>query len=117
MRDRDTVIDTLGSDTPTRDLYLTAVASRVLGLPWDDAGSVVAGAAAPDGGEVALAAELANPRDAAARWCSAVLLHRMDVADREPIRAAVAGALRAETARENLRTMAALLAGTDPAQR
>ncbi|MGI5152593.1 helix-turn-helix domain-containing protein [Plantactinospora sp. CA-294935] len=106
----DRVIAALRADEAMRALYLTAVASRVLGLPWVLAtqfaqGSAVAG---PDAA-LKLAEELRNPRDAAARWCS-----RASAAGREPVRAAVADALRTESASENLRTMAALLAGADP---
>ena len=116
----DSVITALRVDTAARDLYLTAVAHRVLALPWQDAESLVSRTqqetppelAAP--AAVRLAEELRNPRDAAARWCSAVLLHSSGAADREPIRAAVADALHTESARENLRTMAALLAGVNP---
>jgi transcriptional regulator with XRE-family HTH domain len=116
----DNVITALRVDIAARDLYLTAVAHRVLALPWDDAEALVSRthqAAPPQlagSAAVRLAEELRNPRDAAARWCSAVLLHSSGAADREPIRAAVADALHTDSARENLRTMAALLAGVNP---
>ncbi len=63
---------------------------------------------------VRLADELRNPRDSAARWCSAVLLHDLGLAGHQSVKAAVAHALHTESARENLRTMAALLAGVSP---
>jgi len=116
----DAVITALRVDTAARDLYVTAVAHRVLVMPWADAQRLVRAThdatppELPDAAAVRLAGELRNPRDAAARWCSAVLLHSLRAADREPIRAAVADALHTERARENLRTMAALLAGVDP---
>jgi hypothetical protein len=39
----DTVITQLRVDRDARQLYLTAVASRVLGAPWDQAGYLVGG--------------------------------------------------------------------------
>ncbi|WP_422770322.1 hypothetical protein ACN28C_27025 [Plantactinospora sp. WMMC1484] len=111
----DRVIAALRGDEAMRVLYLTAVASRVLGLPWALATQLAQGAAVPGPDATSkLAEELRNPHDAAARWCSAILLHRAGASGREPVRAAVADALGVETAPENLRAMAALLAGADP---
>ncbi|MFC6017453.1 hypothetical protein ACFP2T_14700 [Plantactinospora solaniradicis] len=111
----DLVIAALRADEAMRVLYLTAVASRVLALPWTLATQLAQGSGAVGSDAVLkLAEELRNPRDAAARWCSALLLHRAGAAGREPVKAAVAEALRAESAPENLRTMAGLLAGADP---
>ncbi|MEV4627630.1 hypothetical protein AB0J90_15225 [Micromonospora sp. NPDC049523] len=111
----DRVIKALRADDDMRALYLTAVASRVLSLPWAVAGQLARGSGAmPSDAAARLAEELRNPRDAAARWCSAVFLYRVGAASREPVRAAVADALRVESAPENLRGMAALLAGADP---
>ncbi|AVT37350.1 hypothetical protein C6W10_13755 [Plantactinospora sp. BB1] len=111
----DRVIAALRTDEAMRTLYLTAVASRVLGLSWALAIQLAQGSSVV-GPEAALklAEELRNPRDAAARWCSAVLLHAANATSREAVKAAVTDALRTERAAENLRTMAALLAGADP---
>nr|WP_244872061.1 hypothetical protein [Catellatospora sp. TT07R-123] len=113
----DGVITALRADRPARQLYVTAVAHRVLGIPWSAALSLTdrhAHGTTPELYAGQLAAELRNPRDAAARWCSAVLLHDLGLAGHEPVRAAVVSALHTESARENLRTMAALLAGVSP---
>ena len=58
-----------------------------------------------------LAAELVNPADAGARWCSAWLLGQ----DGSPVAArALARALRTERVTENIRTIALILNGDDP---
>jgi hypothetical protein len=58
-----------------------------------------------------LAAELVNPADAGARWCSALLLSR----DSTPAtRLALARALRTEPVSENIRTIGMILNGDDP---
>jgi transcriptional regulator with XRE-family HTH domain len=58
-----------------------------------------------------LAAELVNPADAGARWCSAWLLGQ----DGSPVAArALALALRTERLTENIRTIAMILNGDDP---
>ena len=58
-----------------------------------------------------LAAELVNPADAGARWCSAWLLGQ----DSSPVAArALARALRTERVTENIRTIALILNGDDP---
>jgi hypothetical protein len=111
----DAVAVALRNDEGARHLYLAAVVYRVLGLPWGDALRYAMTPSNTEGYAARLVEELRNPRDPAARWCSAVLLGRMDVADRDPVKAAVAENLRTEDSRENLRTMAALLAGADPA--
>ncbi|GAA1377157.1 helix-turn-helix domain-containing protein [Catellatospora chokoriensis] len=114
----DSVIRALRADSASRHLYLTAVAHRVLGVPWAQALALTSGsesvAAGPHAFTAQLADELRNPRDAAARWCSAVLLHDLGLTDHQSVKAAVAHALHTESARENLRTMAALLAGVNP---
>jgi len=107
----------LKADPESRHLYLTAVASRVLGLSWDDAGHLLASGqpvAAP--GELeSLAVEMRNPYDAGARWCSTVLLARTHPADQpEPVIGALRRALATESSLENLRATACALAGLDP---
>jgi transcriptional regulator with XRE-family HTH domain len=107
-----TVLRTSGE---VRELYLTTVASRVLSLPWDDAASLAAsGEHLPSAEAVqALSAELGNPADAGARWCSAVYLAR--TRDHDPaVTDALVGALRTEPSREVLRTIGSALAGIDP---
>lgn len=110
----DSVVTALRSDHAARALYLTAVASRVLRISWADAARMATGSAISGDGVEALAAELRNPRDAAARWCSAALLYRAGAANRANVRAAVADALGSERSAENLRSMAALTSGMDP---
>ena len=122
----DAAITTLLNDQDARHLYLTAVASRVLDTSWESAYQTAAdlSVSASNSNRLAesqgiwvarrLAAELSNRRDAAARWCAAVMLaplhdHAPDVA-----RAALRHAISHESCRENLRAYAAVLAGTDP---
>ena len=58
-----------------------------------------------------LAAELASPADAGARWCPAWLLGR----DGSPgARKVLAGAMRTERVTENVRTIGMILNGDDP---
>ena len=69
----------LANDQATRDLYLTAVISRVCAIEWPVAGRLARGETKPTAGQARLlasrlAGEVLNPRDAGARWCSAVML-------------------------------------------
>lgn len=103
------------SDGDVRELYLTAVAARVLRLTWDDAASLAVGGGHLPSAEAvqAISAELTNPADAGARWCSAVLLAR--TRDHDPaVTDALVAALRTEPSREVLRTIGSALAGIDP---
>lgn len=123
----DAAISAIRSDRDARHLYVTAVASRVLELPWgraaDLSGATNTHAAdwtlgEGDGTKAwasrRLADELANNRDAAARWCSAVLLATcIDVEDTR-MRSALMLAVKNEPCRENLRAYAAVLAGATP---
>lgn len=86
-------IASLLHDGPARARYLNAVTERV---GW---------------GVPALATELANPRDAGARWCSAWLLSRDGSTG---ARKALVRALRTEPVTENIRTIGLLLNGDDP---
>jgi hypothetical protein len=82
IKDQETagsVVTVLTHDAAVSTRYLTAVASRVGGLDWDQAAQLVADPySLPTAGVRALARQLSretlNARDAGARWCSAVLL-------------------------------------------
>jgi transcriptional regulator with XRE-family HTH domain len=122
----DAVISTIHCDQETRRLYLTAVANRVLAMPWEQAGNLVAGVDHADGlnarladGQVPwavekLSSELSNSRDAAARWCSTVLLSGLPHPSPGTVRDALGRAAKEEQCRENLRAYAAVLAGISP---
>jgi hypothetical protein len=108
------VVSTLKADREARELYLTAVVSRVLGIPWDDACRLVI-SGQPLGEYIEpLAIEACNPKDSGARWCSVVLLGRARSADTQQVNDALGAALKTETSRENLRAIACALAGLDP---
>jgi hypothetical protein len=120
----DDVITTLRKDAETRHLYLTAVASRVLTLPWDNAAKLAGtaepvlelGIAGDHAAELAvrLSEEVRQSPDGAARWCSVVLLNR--IAKRTPIAvtSSLQEALSREPCRENLRAIGAALSDSDP---
>ena len=112
----DTVIRSLILDGEARDLYLTAVVSRVLGLPWDEATRMARhGLALEDPQHIDLvAAEAMNPTDSGARWCSVVLLAQTRLASPQRVADALGTALRNEQSRENLRAIAGALAGLHP---
>ena len=121
----DVVLAALATDQDMRHLYLTAVASRVLNLPWDNAEHLVTRSGYPESDQPAgsrtlthatrqLTAELVNDRDAASRWCAALLLARAPGGLPAAERTALARQIRREPCRENLRAYAALLAGADP---
>ncbi|SEP46507.1 helix-turn-helix domain-containing protein [Amycolatopsis saalfeldensis] len=100
----DAVAAALERDTETRALYRTAVAARVLHLPWGQAADFEPSRANPRQ-IAALARELGNRRDAGARWCSASMLGQ--VAFRHPAAAtALTSALHTEPSRETLRHIA-----------
>ncbi|GIJ09182.1 hypothetical protein Van01_23960 [Micromonospora andamanensis] len=123
----DAAISAIRSDQDARHLYVTAVASRVLELPWGQAADL-SGATNTQAADWTLgeghdtktwasrrlADELANNRDAAARWCSAVLLANCVDAEDMRMRSALMLAVRNEPCRENLRAYAAVLAGATP---
>lgn len=122
----DDVITVLKHDEDTRHLYLTAVASRVLAIPWSEAemlasdshkpASVSSGLSSERIAELSarLTQEVREAQDGAARWCSVVLLSRFG--EKVPIGAtnALQVSLRREPCRENLRAIASALSGTDP---
>ncbi|MDP9795211.1 transcriptional regulator with XRE-family HTH domain [Catenuloplanes nepalensis] len=106
-------ISVLQQDSDVRELYLTAVISRVLKEPWDTAYNMATTPtplSEPDHLNT-FTAELSNPADAGARYCSAVMLSRT----KSPtVTTALVSALRTEPSRENLRAIGAALAGVDP---
>jgi transcriptional regulator with XRE-family HTH domain len=121
----DEVVRTLKSDPDTRQLYLTAVASRVLELPWAEAAAFSANVEQrtdwrrEDDARMRqfadrLATELTNERDGAARWCGVVLLDRMRGVEPTIASTAFHAALHNETSTENLRSIGAALAGDNP---
>lgn len=123
----DAAISAIRGDDEARHLYLTAVACRVLEAPWNEATQLAASVIGQDDrlatglllGRDAwaterLTAELVSPRDAAARWCSAVLLATLLNAQYDTTRQALMNALSREACRENLRAYAAVLGGANP---
>lgn len=74
------VCNVLTKDPETRHLYMTAVTARVCGLDWQAAEQLVTDPlSAPTRARgsffaARFADEVTNPRDAGARWCSAVML-------------------------------------------
>ena len=119
----DAVVMNLKIDRDSRQLYLTAVLSRVLALEWNQAAQFAASIERTSADTrcdltttqlAVLARELSNPRDGGARWCSAVLLDHLQDSGPEMVRAALHGALQTEPCRENLRVMGTVLAGNNP---
>ncbi|MCA1706771.1 MAG: helix-turn-helix domain-containing protein [Actinobacteria bacterium] len=119
----DAVVSTLKADPDSRQLYLTAVSSRVLALEWGQATQLAAriehgiddgGPDLTDAQLALLANELTNPRDGAARWCSTVLLGHFYNRAHELTRSAFHQALQDEPCSENLRAIGAVLAGNNP---
>ena len=106
----------LRTDADVRELYLTAVLARVLSVPWDDANDLARGSGCLPTPEAvqAFSAELGNPADAGARWCSAMMLARTKGHDPAAVTEAFVSALRTEPSREVLRTIGSALAGIDP---
>jgi transcriptional regulator with XRE-family HTH domain len=71
------IASVLAHDDEVRRLYSTAVAARVCALDWPAAARFAenpAAAAHPERAARRLAAEALSPRDAGARWCSALML-------------------------------------------
>jgi transcriptional regulator with XRE-family HTH domain len=110
------VVDALKADSEARTLYLTACAGRVLGLPWAEAGQIVAGnRPLRDSGQLtAFAAEARNRYDAGARFCAVLMLARTRGEAPKLVDDALGLALKQETSREVLRSIAGSLAGIDP---
>lgn len=121
------VVRTLKSNLGTRRLYVAAVASRVLQVPWGEAKQLAVDVEQGPRqllgrfpGDRAgylvnrLASEIGNPRDSAARWCSVVLLDQLQQASPEIASNALHAALRNESGAESLRSIGAVLAGDSP---
>jgi transcriptional regulator with XRE-family HTH domain len=110
------VVQLLKVDREARELYLTAVVSRVLGTLWEDAGRIAtSGQPLTNDSQIEpFATEACNERDSGARWCSVVMLGRMRCTGSRMIDDALSEALKKETSRENLRAIACTLAGLDP---
>lgn len=109
-------VEVLRADGDTRELYLTAVVSRILSVPWEDANALAFGSVAlgvPKAVQ-AFSGELSNTHDSGARFCSVMMLARFHRHDPSAVTTALVGALRTEQCRENLRTIGAVLAGVDP---
>jgi transcriptional regulator with XRE-family HTH domain len=109
-------VGVLRTDGDVRALYLTAVISRVLSVPWDRAYNLAVGSdGLPGPGAVtAFSGELTNPHDAGARWCSVVMLARSRADDPASVTEAFVNALQTEPSRENLRTIGLVLGGRGP---
>ena len=112
----DDVVRALTADRDSRDLYLTAVVTRVLGMPWDDAKSIATEAQPliDDTQVQRFAQEVRNPADSGARWCSTVILARTRPEHQAAIDGALREAAKVEPSRENLRALAVALTGLDP---
>lgn len=112
----DVVTNAIGGDPEVRDRYLTAVVSRVLGVPWDEATRIAADVrpSAHVGRLDAFVAEARNGRDSGARLCSVVMLARARPEVPEMVNAALVRALRGERSVGNLRAVGYALAGRDP---
>lgn len=104
----------LQADAETRELYLTAVLHRVLGLDWNAAADLAASRQPLSTEQLELLrGELSNPNDSGARYCSVLLLARGQ-RPKPTATAAFLSALRSEPCRENLRAIGAALAGVNP---
>jgi transcriptional regulator with XRE-family HTH domain len=73
------ISEVLEHDLEARNLYSTAVAARACAIPWSSASRLASGTARLTQKQAhfiatRLADEVLNPRDAGARWCSAVML-------------------------------------------
>ncbi len=110
------VIELLRRDEESRRLYLTAVASRTMRLPWEAAQRIAEAPSIDTGRLPILLKEVGNPYDSGARWCSLVLLARHRQQDPTAVDAALLTVLQREPSREMLRSIAGVLAGANPVE-
>jgi hypothetical protein len=100
-------------DEETRGRCLRCFTRRAFRLTWPDARAYTA-VAAPDAEIQKLGALLHDPHDASNRWCAAVYLAEAVSGGSGPARALLAGALRSEDSRENLRAIGLAMNGEHP---
>jgi transcriptional regulator with XRE-family HTH domain len=100
-------------DDETRARCLRCFTRRAFSLSWPDARSYTA-VAAPVADIRALGGLLVDPHDASNRWCAAVYLGEAVSGGSQPAHALLAGALRSESSRENLRAIGLALNGEHP---
>lgn len=123
----DNVLTALLSDTDMRQLYLTAVVNRVLDIDWDNASALAATVehnTRLTGREISreyaenlaskFAEEIRNPRDAAARWCSVVMLSRVQPLVPDQVNRTLQAVINQETSMLTLRTIGTVLGGNTP---
>ena len=110
------VVQVLTVDPEVRELYLTAVMSRVLSLSWDQAyDQAINGSPLSEVNHLRrFSTELTNQADSGARWCSVIMLARTKTEAPTETTAALIAALRTEPSRENLRAIGSVLADVDP---
>jgi transcriptional regulator with XRE-family HTH domain len=116
----DVVVTTLKGNQETRQLYLTAVASRVLNLGWQQAACYAAEIEKDQSAHLQLSdeqifqfsKEIHNPRDGAARWCSVVFLAQVN-SESDLAQTALHHALQKEPCPENLRSIGNALIGNN----
>jgi hypothetical protein len=109
-------VSVLRTDGDVRELYLTAVVSRVLNIPWERASMLVQGRGplSSDHDVASFVAELTNVDDAGARWCSVIMLGRSRAEAPQAVTEALVNAVQWEPGRENLRTIGLVLGGRNP---
>lgn len=100
-------------DAETRSRCMRCFTRRTFGLSWSDATSYSA-VTAPAEELQALDTLLHDVRDASNRWCAAVFLGEAVQGGSAHARDLLAGALRTESSRENLRAIGLALNGERP---
>jgi transcriptional regulator with XRE-family HTH domain len=117
----DATVAVLKTSAETRQLYMTAVLSRVLQVDWSSATQMTSQIergelvdALPESHVNMLASELHNKRDGAARWCSIVTLGLTGADGSDRARSLLHQALQKERSVENLRAIGNVLAGSNP---
>lgn len=100
-------------DEETRKRCMRCFTRRTFGLPWPEAAAYSA-YNAPNTEVRQLTTLLHDPTDASNRWCAAVYLGEALDSGSVVARQALAGALRSESSRENLRAIGLALNGERP---